>query len=163
MYFGPLALELVGERTRWLASTPSVARTAYAEQLISTNDQTQIQVALAFARAIKKDYGVVVVVDGAINVAAPRVEFEGQEITFSDFAARVAHRLGAPSGFVAPVWRECAKIGFVLEHLPMPDPGETEDQYVVRWQGAYLDHLRRFLSGPPENLRLSGGIWRNIR
>jgi hypothetical protein len=28
MYAGPLALELLGVQSRWLASTPSVARTA---------------------------------------------------------------------------------------------------------------------------------------
>jgi len=163
MYFGPLALELVGERSRWLASTPSVARTAYSETLISTNDQTDTQVAFAFTRALKQNYAVVVVVDGAINVAAPRIEFEGQEITFSPFAARMAHRLGASSAFVAPAWRDGEKIGFVLEHLPMPEAGETAEIYSARWQQAYLDHLRRFLSGRPENLRLSGGIWRHVR
>jgi tetratricopeptide (TPR) repeat protein len=163
MYFGPLALELVGERSRWLASTPSVARTSYAETLISTNDQTDAQVAMAFMRALKQNYAVIVVVDGAINVAAPRVEFEGQEITFSQFTARTAHRLGAPSAFVSPVWREGDKIGFVLEHLPMPEQGEIADDYAARWQQTYFDYLRRCLSGRPENLRLSGGIWRHIR
>jgi len=118
---------------------------------------------MAFMRALKQNYAVIVVVDGAINVAAPRVEFEGQEITFSQFTARTAHRLGAPSAFVSPVWREGDKIGFVLEHLPMPEQGEIADDYAARWQQTYFDYLRRCLSGRPENLRLSGGIWRHIR
>lgn len=163
MYFGPLALELVGERSRWLASTPSVARTSYAESLISTSDQTDTQVARAFMGALKQDNVVVIVVDGAINMAAPRIVFEGQEITFSAFAARTAQRMGAPSAFVAPVWREDMRLGFVLEHLPMAEPGEDADAYAARWQEAYLGHLRAFLAGRPENLRLSGGIWRHIR
>lgn len=163
MYFGPLALELVGERSRWIASTPSVARTSYAESLISTSDQTDTQVARAFMQALKKDNIVVVVVDGSINLAAPRMPFEGQEITFSQFAARTAHRMGSSSAFVAPVWRDGHHLGFVLEHLPMPEPDESADGYAQRWQDAYFGHLRRFLSRRPEDLRLSGGIWRHVR
>jgi len=45
----------------------------------------------------------------------------------------------------------------------MPDEGESADAYAERWQAAYFGHLRRFLAGNPENLRLSGGIWRHIR
>jgi len=113
--------------------------------------------------ALKQDYTVVVVVDGAINLAAPRIQFEGQEITFSEFAARTAHRIGSSSAFVAPVWTEENHLGFVLEHLPLPDPDESADDYAARWRQAYLGHLRKFLGGRPENLRLSGGIWRHIR
>jgi tetratricopeptide (TPR) repeat protein len=163
MYFGPLALELLGVRSRWLASTPSVARTSYAQSLISTSDQTQAQVARGFMDSLKQDYTVVVVVDGAINLAAPRIDFEGQEITFSEFAARTAHRVGSSSAFVAPMWRDNHNLGFVLEHLPMPEDGESADDYALRWRTAYLGHLRTFLGGQPENLRLSGGIWRHIR
>lgn len=163
MYFGPLSLELVGERSRWLASTPSVARTSYAESLISTSDQTDTQVARAFMRALGQDNIVVVVVDGAINLAAPRIPFEGREVTYSQFASRMAWRTGAPSAFVAPVWRPDNKLGFVLEALPMPEEGEGANEYANRWQAAYFGHLRQFLSGEPQNLRLSGGIWRLIR
>lgn len=163
MYFGPLALELLGVRSRWLASTPSVARTSYAQSLISTSDQTQAQVARGFMDALKENYTVVVVVDGAINLAAPRTGFEGQEITFSEFAARTAHRIGSSSAFVAPIWRDNRHLGFVLEHLPLPEEGESADDYAARWKQAYLGHLRNFLRGRPENLRLSGGIWRLVR
>ncbi|MDF8332097.1 tetratricopeptide repeat protein [Novosphingobium cyanobacteriorum] len=163
MYFGPLALELIGERSRWIASTPSVARTSYAETLISTSDQTDTQVARSFMQSLKQDYVVVVVVDGAINLAAPRIPFEGQEITYSEFASRTAHRMGSSSAFVAPVWLDDGHLGFVLEHLPMPEEGESADNYAVRWRDAYLGHLRAFLATKPENLRLSGGIWRHVR
>lgn len=163
MYFGPLSLELIGERSRWVASTPSIARTSYSETLISTSDQTETQVVRAFMQALKQDCIVVIVADGAINLAAPRIAFEGQEVTYSQFAARTAFRMGAPSAFVSPVWRPDNHLGFVLEHLPMPDAGETADAYADRWQTAYLGHLRRFIAGNPENLRLSGGIWRHIR
>ncbi len=163
MYFGPLALELIGARSRWVASTPSVARTSYAESLISTSDQTEAGVARAFMQSLKKDFIVVVVVDGAINLAAPRVMFEGQEVTYSEFASRMAYRMGSSSAFVAPVWQDDGKLGFVLEHLPLPDEGESADDYAARWQAAYLGHLRQFLGGKPENLRIAGGIWRLVR
>ena len=97
MYAGPLALELLRVKSRWLASTPSVARTAYAGSLISTSDQDDMQVARAFMQSLKQGYAVVIAVDGAINLAAPRISFEGQEMTYSSFAARTAHRMGVPS------------------------------------------------------------------
>lgn len=162
MYAGPLALELLGIPCRWLASTPSVARTEYANSLISTSDQDDMQVARAFMQSLREGYAVVVAVDGAINLAAPRISFEGQEITYSTFAARTAHRLGVPSAFVAPYWRG-ERIGFTVERLPDPIEGEESSVFEDRWRDAYLRSLRAFIGGDPRNLRLSGGIWRHVR
>ena len=162
MYAGPLALELLGVRSRWLASTPSVARTSYAGSLISTSEQDDMSVGKAFMLSLRKGFSVVIAVDGAINLAAPRIPFEGQEITYSSFAARTAFSLGVPSVFAAPRW-EGGRIGFVIRRLPDPEEGETIEQHAERWRAAYLGALREFLAGEPENLRLSGGIWRHIR
>jgi tetratricopeptide (TPR) repeat protein len=162
MFAGPLALELLGVRARWLASTPSVARTNYARSLISTSDQDEMQVAKSFMQSLRQGYAVVAAVDGAINLGAPRIPFEGQEITYSNFAARTAHRLRVPSMFCAPFWRD-GRIDFVLERLPDAQEGEDEEVFGDRWREAFLQSLRGFLGGAPENLRLSGGIWRHIR
>lgn len=162
MYAGPLALELLGVKSRWLASTPGVARTAYAGSLISTSDQDDLQVARSFMQSLRQGYAVVIAVDGAINLAAPRITFEGQEMTYSSFAARTAHKMGVPSLFCAPKW-EGDRIGFVLERLPDPHPDEGANEFADRWKDAYLSALREFLGGAPENLRLSGGLWRHIR
>ncbi len=162
MYAGPLALELLGVRSKWLASTPSVARTAYARSLISTSDQGGSEVARKVLGSLHGGNAVVIAVDGAINLAAPRVPFEGQEVTYSAFASRMAHRLGIPSMFAAPYWRD-GKIHFALDRMPDAVPGESADQHAVRWREAFLGSLRQFLGGAPENLRLSGGLWRHIR
>lgn len=162
MYAGPLALELLGVPTRWVASTPSVARTAYAKSLISTSDQEDMQIAQAFMRSLRQRFAVVIGVDGAINLAAPRIMFEGQEVTYSSFAARTAHRMGVPSIFAAPLWHE-GKIGFMLRELPHPGSEKNPDVYADLWREAFLSALRDFLGGNPESLRLSGGIWRHIR
>lgn len=162
MYAGPLALELMGVRSRWLASTPSVARTSYAQSLISTSDQDDMQVARSFMTSLREGYAVVIAVDGAINLAAPRVPFEGQEMTYSSFASRTAHRVGAPSFFCAPKW-EGDRIAFVLRQMPDPMPDESADAHAERWRVAFLSALRDYLGGGPENLRLSGGLWRHIR
>jgi lauroyl/myristoyl acyltransferase len=148
--------------SKWLASTPSAARTAYAGSLISTSDQSGTEVARKVLNSLQHGHAVVIAVDGAINMAAPRVAFEGQEITYSSFASRMAHRLGIPSMFVAPRW-EGGQIGFTIERMPDPVPGEDADAHAARWQQAYLAQLRNYLGGAPENLRLSGGIWRHIR
>jgi hypothetical protein len=67
-----------------------------------------------------------------------------------------------PSVFCAPRWTG-DRIEFVIEHLPSPLEDGDADSHAERWRIAYLDCLRRFLGGRPENLRLSGGIWRHIR
>lgn len=162
MYAGPLALELLGIRSKWLASTPSVAKTAYANSLISTSDQDDAQVARAFVRALKQGHALVLAVDGAINMGAPRISFAGQEMTYSSFAARTSHRFGVPSLFCAPQW-EGDRIGFVLEQMPEPEADESADAYAERWREAFLRCVRSYLGGAPENLRLSGGLWRHIR
>ena len=162
MYAGPLALELLGVRSRWLASTPSVARTAYAESLISTSEQDDMEVGKAFMKSLRQGYSVVIAVDGAINLAAPRIVFEGQEMTYSSFAARTAHRMGVPSVFAAPRW-EGDRIGFVIKRLPDPNADESSDSHAERWKDAFLSVLHEYLGGEPENLRLSGGLWRHIR
>lgn len=162
MYAGPLALELMGIRSRWLASTPSVAKTAYAKSLISTSDQDDLQVARSFMISIRQGYSVVIGVDGAINLAAPRIVFEGQEMTYSSFAARTAQRLEVPSVFCAPRW-EGGRIGFVIEQMPDAELNEDPDVFAERWREAFLTSLRDFLGGAPENLRLSGGLWRHVR
>jgi tetratricopeptide (TPR) repeat protein len=162
MYAGLMALELVGIPSRWLATAPSIAQTSYAAALISTADQTEAQVAKACLRALGSGYVLCLAIDGAANPAAPRTTFEGQEVTYSSFASHMAHRLGVPSVFYAPRW-ENGRVAFTLEMLPEVAPGEDADAYSQRWQRAYFERLREHLAGPPENLRLSGGIWRHVK
>jgi len=82
-------------------------------------------------------------------------------VTYSSFASLLAHRLGVPSVFYAPRWEE-GKVAYTLEMLPAVDPGEDAQSYSQRWQKAYFERLREHLAGEPENLRLSGGIWRHV-
>ncbi|MBC8642021.1 Vi polysaccharide transport protein VexE [Caballeronia sp. EK] len=162
MYAGLMTLELLGIPARWLSTTPSIASASYASALISTADQTEAQVAKECLRALQAGYAVCLAVEGAPNPAAPRISFEGQEVTYSSFASRAAHRLGLPSIFYAPRWHK-GEIVPTLEMLPNPLPGEDVEAFALRWQQAYLTHLRDHIAGPAENLRLSGGIWRHVR
>lgn len=161
MYAGLLAMELVGIPSRWLATAPSIAQSGYSEALISTADQTEAQVAKACMRAINSGYVLCLAVDGAANPAAPRTTFEGQEVTYSSFASHLAHRLGVPSVFYAPRWED-GRVAYTLEMLPAVNPGEELEAYSQRWQKAYFERLREHLASEPENLRLSGGIWRHV-
>ena len=161
MYAGLLALELVGIPSRWLATAPSISNSSYSDALISTADQTEAQVAKACMRAIQSGYVLCLAIDGAANPAAPRTTFEGQEVTYSSFASHLAHRLGVPSVFYAPRWKD-GRVGYTLEMLPAASPGEDPETYAQRWQKAYFDRLSEHLASEPENLRLSGGIWRHV-
>src|SRR5690554_1300609 len=161
MYAGLLALELLGIPSRWLATAPSIAQSGYAAALISTADQTEAQVAKACMRAIHSGYVLCLAIDGAANPAAPRTTFEGQSVTYSSFASHLAHRLGVPSVFYAPRW-ESGRVAYTLEMLPAANPGEDAQAYSLRWQKAYFERLREHLASEPENLRLSGGIWRHV-
>lgn len=162
MYAGLMALELLGIPSRWLATAPSIAKSSYAAALISTADQTETQVAKACMRALGSGNVLCLAIDGAANPAAPRTSFEGQEVTYSGFASHLAHRLGVPSVFYAPRW-ENGHVTYTLEMLPAAHPGESADAYSKRWQTAYFERLREHVAGPPENLRLSGGIWRHVK
>lgn len=161
MYAGLMALELVGIPSRWLATAPSIAQSSYSAALISTADQTEAQVAKACMRAINSGFVLCLAIDGAANPAAPRTTFEGQDVTYSSFASHLAHRLGVPSVFYAPRWKN-GQVAYTLEMLPAANPGEDAEAYAQRWQKAYFDRLREHLSSAPENLRLSGGIWRHV-
>ncbi len=163
LFAGPLALQLVGFRSKWLASTPSIDGMAYADALISTSDQTESQVVRMAMSALDSRISVAIAVDGAMTMAAPRIPFEGQEVTYSSFAARLAHRRRARSFFVAPLWQD-GRLAFDLTELPRAEAGEPLDPpFLDRWRIAWFATLRHLLAGAPENLRLSGGIWRHIR
>jgi Flp pilus assembly protein TadD len=170
LFGGALALELLGVKAKWLASTPSVGDDLYQDMLISTSDQTETQVARATARALADGYAVGMAVDGAPNMNAPRTEFEGREVTFSNFAARIAYKQGLGSCYAAPRWEGGWKDGtggdrqlrMHVHVLPLAQAGEGLEAYVDRWTDAWFDALRTELAGEPENLRLSGGIWRHI-
>lgn len=161
MFSGPLALELLGLENRWLASTPGLPTLDFNRQLISTSDQTEAQVARQAMRALSDGCALTIAIDGAMNVAAPRILFEGQEITYSSFAARLAYKQRAHSIFAVPQWHG-KTIEFHLAMMPFPNEGETMEQYSARWRDAFLEQLRIAISGAPENLRLAGGIWRHI-
>lgn len=162
MFAAPLAAELVDFETVWLASSPTMPGLAYTASLISTSDQTEPQVVRQAIRALESRHAVGLAVDGAMSLAAPRIVFEGQEITYSSFAARLAHRRRANSVFVAPQWRD-GRLAFHVARLPSPRGEEGIEDFAGRWKGGYLAVLRQLLASEPENLRLSGGVWRHIR
>jgi tetratricopeptide (TPR) repeat protein len=162
LFAGPLALQLLDLPCKWLASTPSIEGMAYSDTLISTSDQSEGKVVRASIAALDAQTSIALAVDGAMTMAAPRVPFEGQEVTYSSFAARLAHRKKSRSYFVAPFWQD-NRLAFDLLELPRAAPDEELAPFLDRWRAAWFENLRRLLAGDPENLRLSGGIWRHVR
>ena len=69
--------------------------------------------------------------------------------------------MGVPSVVYAPRW-ENGRVAYTLEMLPAANPDEDAQAYSQRWQKAYFERLREHLATEPENLRLSGGIWRHV-
>jgi hypothetical protein len=66
-----------------------------------------------------------------------------------------------PTVFGVPVWRD-GRIHFVLEKMVDPQRFESQSSFITRWKDNYLNCVTEILKSGPENLRLSGGIWRNI-
>jgi Tfp pilus assembly protein PilF len=162
LFAGPLAMQLMEFDSKWLASTPSYHGMAYNDGLISTSDQSEAQVVRKTMAALEQNISIVIAVDGAMSMAAPRVDFLGQQVTYSSFAARLAHHRGAQSFFSAPQWRD-GHLDFEVIALPRAEAGETLEAFSERWRSAWFAELERSLRGEPENLRLSGGIWRHIQ
>lgn len=162
LYAGPLLFELPSFTTKWLASAPSVPSAAYCPTLISTSDQIESQVARQAMMTLAQGDAIALAVDGAMSLSAPRIQFDGQAITYSSFAARMAHRFGAPTLFIIPQWKN-GRVDFMCETMPDTVPGEPVDDYLPRWRTSWLSSLRQALSSEPENLRLSGGLWRHVK
>lgn len=161
LYAGPLALELLDIPCRWLASTPGVESAPYSTSLISTSDQTEAAVAKSVMKTMDEGNAIVIAVDGAMSMSAPRVAFEGRQVTYSAFASRLAYKRKAISFFVAPFWTPERKLDFYIRPMPNPQTSESAVEFSSRWREDYFQHIRHFLRGAPENLRLAGGIWRN--
>ena len=161
MFAGPVALHAIGKPYRWVASTPRITTTTFANALISTSDLSEAQVARRVIDALKGGYGVTLAVDGAMSPSAPRIEWEGRSVTYSDFTSMLSFRLGTPTVFVSPYWHE-GRIHFVANALPTARPEESPNEFTARWRAAFFDEVRdQFVRGP-ENLRLNGGIWRDV-
>lgn len=162
LFAGPLSLELLNFKAKWLASTPSLGKMLYRDMLISTSDQSETQVVRATNKALNENYAIGIAVDGAPNLTAPRILFERQEITYSSYISRLAYKRGVVTCYAAPRW-ENGSLRILIHRLPDPQAGENQTNFVERWKSAYLGILRSELSGEPENLRLGGGVWRHIR
>ncbi len=162
LFAGPLALDLIDMPSKWLGSAASIPSQTNTRSLISTSDQTAAQVTRRAIQTVEAGYALSIAVDGVMSMAAPRLIFEGQEITYSSFAARLAFRQRVPSVFVCPQWR-ADRVHFHTNEMPNPDHDEDIESFAERWRRAWLDQIRQCLASAPENLRLSGGLWRHIR
>lgn len=162
LFAGPLALHHLGLPNRWLSSTPRVTAAAYGKTLISTSDQTEMQVARRVKEALAEGNIVIIAADGAMSPVTPRIQWQGASVTYSDFTALVVYRSGTPSFYTTPYWKADGRIGFAVEKLPLPEPGEAVQQFTARWRDAYFAGILRQVARGPENLRLAGGIWRHV-
>lgn len=88
-------------------------------------------------------------------------DFLGRKITLATFVPRIIHRLKTHSLWWHALWRD-GRVVMQLERLPDPEDGENVDDWCERWAHAYLAHIERVMRGPPENLNLGHGIWRNV-
>lgn len=161
MYAGPMIMSLLNMNSKWLASTPGVLKGGYDERLISVSDKSEAEVVRACVQTLHNGQSIVVAIDGALNLAAPTIEFHGQQITYSTLCSRIAWKMHLPTVFGVPVWQN-GHIHFVLEKMVDPQKFESQSSFTERWKNNYLECVTRILKSSPENLRLSGGIWRNI-
>lgn len=161
MYAGPMILSLLEMNSKWVASTPGVLKGGYGERLISVSDKSEADVVRACIQTLHRGQSLVVAIDGALNLSAPTIDFFGQQITYSTFCSRLAWKMHLPTVFGVPVWRD-GRIHFVLEKMVDPQRFESQSSFIARWKDNYLKCVTQILKSGPENLRLSGGIWRNI-
>ncbi len=162
MHAGPLALQRLGIPHKWLGSMPKLSPLARDDSLISLSEQSDTDIAVAFNYALASGQTVVTALDGAPDPSAPTMRFEGQAIPYSRMAARAAYRNKAPAFFAMPYWKG-GFIEFQVRPMPNPQPGETLEAFEARWSDAYGAHLKNGVALGPENLRLTGGLWRSIR
>ncbi|KAA3441924.1 hypothetical protein C7I87_33105 [Mesorhizobium sp. SARCC-RB16n] len=161
MFAGPIAIHSFGKPYRWLSSTPSISTASFTDSLISTADLNEVQVAQRVVDSLRSGCLVTLAADGAMSPNAPRITWEGRSITYSPFCAMLSYKTKVPTIFTSPIWVE-NQFRFVVKRLPAADTGEGLRQFSTRWQQAFFEEVKNVLSAGPENLRLNGGIWRNI-
>lgn len=161
IYAGPVVLKAAGFPFRLVASTPRVSAAHYVTDLISTVDSSEASVVRNILATLGEGKVVTIAVDGAMSPSTPRTIWEGASVTYSDIVAALSLRLRTASIFAQPYWRD-GRIAFDLQPLPFPREGETAEDFYPRWREAYFGHVGRYFTRGPENLRLSGGVWREI-
>ncbi|QND61891.1 tetratricopeptide repeat protein [Mesorhizobium huakuii] len=161
MFAGPVAIHSFGTPYRWLSSTPRILTTGFANTLISTADLNEVQVARCVIDSLRAGCLVTLAADGAMSPNAPRITWEGKSITYSPFCAMLSYKTKVPTIFTSPLWAE-NQFRFVVKRLPTAEAGEGLRQFSSRWQQAFFEEVTNVLVTGPENLRLNGGLWRNI-
>ena len=162
LFSGPILLRMCDMPSRWVASTPALGDAHYASSVISTSDQTDSQVVRECLKSLDRGQAVGIAIDGSGRLGSPTTPFQGQDISYSDFAAKAAYRSKLPSVFYAARW-EGDRLDYTLAPLPSVELDESLDRFEARWREAYLAYLLDHLTGPPENLRMAGGLWARIR
>lgn len=76
--------------------------------------------------------------------------------------AAFSYKQKAPAIFAVPVWED-DRIGIRIKPLPDPLHATEIGQFLEDWRVAYLSHVEEILRDAPENLRFSGGLWRDVR
>ncbi|MFC6589781.1 tetratricopeptide repeat protein [Sulfitobacter pacificus] len=161
LYAGPVALELLGLRSSWIASMPSLPGSIHEERLISTETSKASMVIRSSLQALAQNHHIAVAIDGAAGQAMTKVPFLGHEIEVSDFCARVAFKTGCTTFVPTIVWTG-ERVEIDLVPLPEPLPAEGVDAFAARWIGGFTCHLEETLSIFPQSIRGAGGFWRNI-
>lgn len=162
MYAGPLALHKAGIAMKWLASAPKIASFPHAGSLISTSEHSELEVTREVMASLRQNNAVIIAIDGAMSPSAPRVGWEGRQVTYSQFAAGLCFRLGVPSFVTIPYWQE-RRVKFHVQAMPGKQEGQDFPAFAQAYQHAFFGEVERQIRRGPENLRLSGGIWRGIR
>ena len=163
LYAGPVAMELMGLDAVWLASSPNPPGAHYGKQLISTTDNNETQVARGVLTALSADKAVVIALDGTSNPGAPRAAFGGKQVTYSTYPSKLSARYKIPTMFGAAFWTKDRKIDFHLAPMPTYKPGSSMEDYLSHWREVYFENVVCVINKSPENLRLMGGIWRDVR
>ncbi|MFG5384132.1 tetratricopeptide repeat protein [Yoonia sp. R2-816] len=160
LFSSPLALTRAASNYRWIASTPVIASVPGSEFLISTFSQNRLRLAKQIYKAVRAGAVVSLAADGMQR--GRRVQFLDDEIYVSDFVPRAIHQLGAPCLFPKFMWED-DQISVSVIRLCSPEPGEQLEDYIERWSNDYARVLADCFATNPDNMRLTGGIWDNVR
>lgn len=162
LFGGLAALVGAGIRASVVASIPNFGTTLHARHLISTSTLGHSRVARAVATRVRDGEAIVIAIDGASSMqgGAPAEIFD-REITISQFAPKLAWRLGTPTVFICL----CAtRTGseLTLNELPRPVSFPDEASYIAAWSSAYAAQVTGLLQDRPAAARASGGFWESI-
>lgn len=156
-------LELMGERQQMDFYKIGTGKGGYrAKGTFNPTEDIGRQIAGLAQLARKEPQLIALAPDGHHGDIHRQFPFLGRQVSIAQGAASLACLIRGLTVYFGVYWAG-KNVELVFKRGPSYEKGDNREDFFARWNDFYLGCLKEVVLGPPENLRFSGGIWRDIR